>query len=516
MLKFLVHDKGKPAINHVVRNAYLVGSDGTAMRADIRFEQGMVVCNKRDAGAAALALQQQVGDCGELTLQTCLLPEREEPYLLNLELVRHRLMVLFNKLEDWMMLDLDPEHPVAKRTEFARKLFIEALCLQTSDPARADRMAHEALVMAIDGTEELALAHAELLLNRRKATGSLPRAPIGCGVALDQNNDRVRGGLAANFDFVRLPTPWRALAPEEGDYRWGVLDSWVEWATKSRFPITAGPIVSFDTAVLPDWIYIWEHDYDTVRDLMYEHCEAIVNRYKGSIQTWVVASGLHVNAHFGFAFEQLLDLTRMATMVVRKAQPNARIIVEITQPFGEYYGQNQRSIPPMMYADLLIQGAINFDAFGLRLLLGQAAPGQYARDLMQVSNLLDQFSVWQRPVAVTVAAPSNPVTELMIASPDPGKPVDANCGHWRKPWSPVVQSHWLEAMLYITLSKPFVESVTWGELVDHENSELPLAGLVSEEHQPKQALRRAAAFRKSLQVAGSKVSPAVGVTDTEA
>ena len=82
--------------------------------------------------------------------------------------------------------------------------------------------------------------------------------------------------------------------------------------------------------------------------------------------------------------------------------------------------------------------------------------------------------------------------------PDTGIPVDSNCGHWRKPWSPVVQSHWLAAMLHITLSKPYVESVSWGDLVDHPEIELPLSGLVGESLEPKAAFKRMAAFRRML------------------
>ena len=38
MFKFLVHDQDKPATAWTVRNAYLLGSDNSAMRADVVFE----------------------------------------------------------------------------------------------------------------------------------------------------------------------------------------------------------------------------------------------------------------------------------------------------------------------------------------------------------------------------------------------------------------------------------------------------------------------------------------------
>lgn len=498
MLKFQVYSNGEQARDFPVRNAYLIGSDNSAMRADIQFSDGVVKCDKRESGVAALALQVPIGACGELTVQTCLLPERDEPYQLSIELARHRLMTIYMKSEDWGMFDLEPDHSVIHRMGRARTLFIEALCLQNDEPAKAEKMARESLAVSIDGSEELALAHADLLFNRRKSTGSMPRFVFGCGAHLGADDPRLRAGLLSNFDFLVLPTPWKLLEPEEGDFRWDLMQAWVDWAAANNVPVVAGPLISFEPTNLPDWLFLWEHDYETVRDLVYGHVERVVSRFKNSIKAWNVVSGLHVNSHFTVAFDQLMDLTRMSTMVVKKVQPQSRVLVELTQPFGEYYGHNQRSIPPMMYADLMLQGAINFDAFSVKLLMGQSQPGQFARDLMQLSSVLDQFSPFGKPLNLVMAAPSEPVSQEMIAVPDNGAPIDPNCGHWRKNWSPVVQSHWLEAMLHIALSKPFVDSVSWAELVDHPEIELPLSGLVDEAMQPKPAFKRMATFRRAL------------------
>ncbi len=500
MLKFLVFDEqGLAAKSHPVRNAYLLSSDNNAMQGQITFEEGVVVCQKRETSSAALALQHPAGDCGELTLQTCLLPEREEPYLLNVELARYRLMSLYTKLEDWAMFDIGPEHPLIKIVDEARGLFIDALCEQTADPAAADRLARESLQRAIDGSERLAVAHSELLLNRRKATGLMPKHPVGCGVKPQEWAEQVRSGLLEHFDFHYLPVPWRALAPEEGEYHWEPVDRWAEWIARNRKPVIAGPIISFDPRNVPDWLFIWEHDYDTVRDLVYEHIERVVTRYRNVVTSWDIVSGLHINSHFTFNFEQLMDLTRMSVMLVKKIQPAARALVEIRQPFGEYYGSNQRSIPPLLYADLLIQSAIQFDGFVIKLLMGQAVDGQYTRDVMQISNLLDHFVGFGKPVNLLLAVPSSPVM------PKPGSrrrnamdPVDAMCGYWREPWSEPVQSKWIEVVGQIAMSKPFVESVAWYELIDHAESELPMSGLVLDNLSWKESFSGLVSFRNGL------------------
>lgn len=516
MLKFQVFDNGKPAEAFTIRNAHLIGSDNSAMAGDIHFDKGFVLCEKREQGPAALALQTPVGFCGELTIQTCLLPEREEPYLLSIELARHRLMTLYNKLEEWMLFDVDVEHPVTKRVELANKLFIEALCHQGVDDARADKYATDCLIASIDGSEELALTHAELLLNKRITTNSLPKFPIGCGVSLTQSHERVRAGLINNFDFLQLPTPWKSLAPEEGEYRWSRMEGWVQWAKKQSIPLMAGPIISFEPSVLPDWVFLWEHDYDTIRDLLYEHTERVISRYGDSIKLWNVVSGLHINSHFGFSFDQLLDLSRMSTLLAKDTRPNAKVMVEICQPFGEYYAENQKSIPPLMYADLLIQGAVNFDGFSVKLMMGQSQPGQFSRDLMQVSNMLDQFAGFGKPMYLNVCVPSDMVSEMMLVSPDGKKSSDPNCGYWRKPWSQAVQGHWIEAIMHIAMSKPYIEAVVWNEIVDHPDIELPLSGLMTEDLAPKAAFRHISAFRQAMSKGEPMAPTKMGVKRSEA
>jgi hypothetical protein len=513
MLKFQVFDGDRPAKAWPLRNSYLIGADGNAVRAEITLKDGIISAEKREAGTAALALQHQVGDLGELTIQTCLLPERDEPYLLVLELARHRLMTLYTKLEDWGMFELAEDHPVTRRSLHARERFIEALCIQHEEPARACRLAHECLVAAVDGTEELALAHAELLLNRRKSTGSLPKSPIGCGVTIEHNDDRLKNGIHANFDYVQLPIPWKMVAPEENEYHWDRMDDWAQWAGHLHLPVVAGPVISFEPSCLPDWLYIWEHDYDTVRDLIYEHIEKVVSRYRNIVTMWNIVSGLHVNSHFTFSFEQLMDLTRMATMLVKKIQPHAQVMVEVRQPFGEYYAHNARSIPPMMYADLILQSAIAFDAFGLRLPMGQAVQGQYTRDLMQVSALFDQFAHFGKPLYLTVSTPSEPVTSMMIADPLSEDPVDDVSGYWRRPWSQVVQSRWAEAVFQIAISKPYVEAIAWQDLIDYPNIELPLSGLLDEEIRIKDSFRKVVGFRKNLRQIEAHSGTALPHTD---
>jgi len=507
MLKFLVFNAGHAANQWPIRNAYLLGPNDNAVRGDISFNGvGQILCHKQEPGAAGLALQHTVGGCGDLTLQTCLLPDNEHPYILNLELARHRLMVLYSKLEDWSMFELGPDHAVNQRLALAKQLFIEALCCQRQAPAEASSLAQQSLVLAIDASEELAMAQSGGLLTKRKASGLLPKYLIGCGIGCNQDSEAVRATVRSDFDVLHLPVRWRNLTPEEGDYSWKATDHWAKWVAQHRQQVIAGPIVCFDPQHVPDWLFIWEHDFDALRDLIYEHTERVVKRYRKVVSGWNVVSGLHINDQFTLSFEQLIDVTRMTTMLVKKIQPAAKALVEIRQPFGEYYGADPRSIPPLIYADLLVQGAINFDGFVIQLLMGHGAPGYDTRDLMQVSCLLDQFARLNKPVHLSVAVPSQPSSQAPRSSDDEGEHNPVNNGFWRQPWSLRVQGWWLEAIFQIAASKPFVESVAWHTLMDCPPMHLPHSGLVDQDMNPKPAFKRLSMFKRSLHAKTSEQS----------
>ncbi|WP_428388882.1 endo-1,4-beta-xylanase [Mucisphaera sp.] len=472
------------------RNAHSLGPDGHPLRASITVENGEIIVDRREVIATALGLLYPVDELGELTLQTCLLPDSDQPYRLSIELARHRLMVLYTHLEEWSMFDLPEQHPVHRRAIEAREAFIQALCSAKEDPHVADTHANASLVASLDASEELALAHAELLLDRRVQTSKLPPHILGLGVPLDHNHESTTKLLQGVGSLVAIQSPWNALAPVEDANAWDALDRWAEWAKQAGTPLAAGPLISFETHHVPDWVYIWEHDYETLRDLIYDHVERVVTRYKDSISVWNVVSGLHVNQNFPLSFDQVMDITRTATRLVKRLQPAGRALIGIRQPFGEYYAANVRSIPPALYADLVVQAGNAFDGFSLQILMGQARPGQFCRDLMQFANLIDRFGAFGKPLQVVIGAPSSPVTSEMIHEPSSDLPADDRAGTWRRPWNGTVQGHWLEAVTQIAASRPFVETVLWKETVDHPDMTLPLSGLLSETHEPKPAAAR--------------------------
>ncbi|MBM4107483.1 MAG: hypothetical protein FJ255_01500 [Phycisphaerae bacterium] len=557
MLTFTVFDRdGRPARGIAVESAWTFGTDDVPLAARVRGETGRIVVERDGPESTGLCLLVELDPAtapdgrtvnpGALVLKTSLLPERREPYLLTLELLRHAIMLALNKLEEWDLFDIPETDPDMAQLAQGRRLFTDALIAHRMKErlAEADRLAREALSLVVDACERLTLRHAERALPERlsgrlyartaeavarhtgdpvppgtpvAAPGTTPivlhHAPlIGCTVNPAVFDAASQQAIALSCDFVGVPLRWSALERSEGKLSWGESDRWIEWAVRTaKLPVVAGPLVDFRPASAPDWLYIWENDYETLRDLIVEHIQAVVTRYRRAVARWTVTSGLNANGNIRLTVEQTLDLTRIAVMAVRRLHPTAQVQVEVTRPFGEYHAKNRRSLPPLVYAELLVQAALPIDALALRLQAGQPAPGQGVRDAMTIAALIDRMAALGKPVVISaLGAPAAaiPVDSSLVppnAHEEPEPNVDA--GRWHGEWSPQRQADWLAAVALAAASQPAVHSICWQEVAEGPggvSAEMPFGGLIA--GAPRPALARLAETRNAFR--DGRVPPA--------
>jgi hypothetical protein len=249
-------------------------------------------------------------------------------------------------------------------------------------------------------------------------------------------------------------------------------------------------------------MYIWENDFDTLREMAYDFVSRVVGRYRKAVGMWNVCGGLHTNGIFPLTFEQVIELTRQLVAQVKTLIPSAKTLVTVKQPFGEYHARGRSAVPPILYAEMVAQAGISFEAFGLEIEMGVPAPGMFMRDLFQLSCLLDRFSTMGRPVFLTaVCVPGR-------STPDPadrseGKNDPAQAGQWHRPWDPELQAEWLQAVFRMAMSKPFVESIAWGDLADVAPT-LPAGGLIDDMLRPKPAYLRLQEMREQFHQWGRK------------
>jgi len=509
MLRFAVFNQDGPASEWLIKHAHVVATDGSIVPGEVRFEDGFITCQREEEGSTAFGMLYETESLGATWLQTCLLPASDRPYLLSLELARHRLMQYLVKAEQWLLTDLPADDPISVRFEEARSTYTAALVAGGGAGdfnVEQARLARKALELGLQAGEMLAERAATNTLNARlamvKEADRRRQQWLGVGVAPDRFAEPLCKVVAGSFDFINAPMRWTDLEPEEGTYAFARTDRWVEWAVlKAKLPVVGGPLIDFRPGCTPDWLSIWEHDYETLRDLVFEHVKLVVKRYRKAVSRWTVVSGIHCNDSFTLSLEQVVDLTRTAVLAVRRLQPNARITVELEHPWSVTRSVNKATIPAHLYAELLAQAEIDVDALGLRVQMGSPTLGGVSRDMLSVSGMLDHFAAFERPIAITAASvPSCP--------PAAGEP-HLDPGYVNEPWSEQSQASWLAKFVTCALGKPYVSSVCWQSLYDVPSpGELPMGGLISAQGVPKQAMSRALAVRRMLH--GVKAAQAPG------
>jgi len=488
-VRFQVFKNGRVVDKFKLCGAYLFGTDGIAVhRTQIAFKDGFIECRKPNLETAGLVLLWPIDGFGRVLLPTTCLPERTAPYNLNVEIVRAKLMQIVNKREDWSFFDSIEE--LKDTSSEAQHLFVQAI-QNISEPPLASKLADESLKKAMFLSEELAAKQADSLFDTRAGNHGFSRGCLGCKIDPAQvGNSKYVEKLLKLSGFVTIPIKWAQMEPKRGSYDFSTVDACINVLGKRRLAIGAGPLLCFSAEYIPKWLLRGKMGFEKIREAAYQFVSKMASRYAGSIHAWRVVSGLNVFNHFGFSFEQVLEMTRAANMAVKQESDRALKIIEISNPWGEYYATMYNAIPPLVYVDMIVQSGINFDAFGLQMQFGKNQPGMHIRDMMQISAALDYFGAVAKPLYITeVEVPSQNSTGLYDSKV---------AGAWHQQWDQSRQAQWLERFYKIALSKPFVDSVTYSNLVDTADSAIVSSGLLADRLEPKESFRTLKKLQKLI------------------
>jgi len=488
-VKFQVFKKGKVVDKFTLCGAYLFGTDGIAVRrAQITFKNGIIECVKPHMETAGLALLWPIEGFGKVLLPTTCLPERAEPYNLNVEITRAKLMQIINKREEWSFFN--QLEGLADISRQARDLFVQSV-QNISNAPLASELADKSLEKAIIFSEKLAREQAESFFDARGKNHGFGRGCLGCRIEPGHiANPKYIEKLLKLFGFVMVPVNWAQIESHKGSYDFSTIDGCIEALGRKRLAVGAGPLLCFSKEYLPKWLLKRGAGVEKIRETAYKFVSMVVARYSGNIRAWRVISGLNVFNHFGFSFEQVLEMTRAANMAVKAVSDRALKIIEISNPWGEYYATATNTIPPLVYVDMVVQSGINFDAFGLQMRFGKNQVGMHIRDMMQISAVLDYFAAIAKPLYVT---------DVEVPSRNGGGLQEAEvAGIWHGQWDQSRQGQWIEQFYKIALSKPFVDAVTYSNLTDIEDSAIANSGLLTNQLEPKKSFQALKKLRDTI------------------
>jgi hypothetical protein len=475
-----------------LRKAYVTGLDRTPSRLGIEFRQGLMLCYRDTNESGRLYVPWAVEGFGSPIIGTATLAERPEPYSLAVELARGRLNELRNQLADWKQMGLRvPPELDAIMTE-AHRAFVKAVT-GGEKPEESFAAAQASLASACTAGNFMVETYTTQVLQTRLS--STPKLPTWFGCILDGDLKVAPWAREwpAAFNAAQACSTWRTLAPAEGQYSWESLDAQIAWCRRHKIQLQVGPLLDFRPRALPDWIWLWEGDFDTLLGLVVDFVRQAVTRYRGKIPLWHLIHRPACNEFLGLTEEEQIRIAARAIQVARQADPSAQFTIGVERPWAEWMGNTTYQLGPLHLADYLVRADLGLAGIVLEIAPGYSSPGSHMRDLFDFSRLLDLYALLNLPLHIWFAFPSS-------SGPDPqaDATVRVESDQWPAPPDETTQAAWSAKWMALAVAKPFVRSVTWLQPGDATPHLYPHAGLFRPDQTPKPLFSWMKSFRREI------------------
>jgi hypothetical protein len=454
------------------RKAYITGLDRTPSRLGIELRNGVMNCVRDSMESGRLFVPWLIPGYGMPIVGTATLAERPAPYVLAVELARGKLNDIRNQLADWTLMGLRATVDLEKALAEAQHAFIRA-ATSTDRPDVSLEAAQASLRAASRAGDLLMDTYTSQILQSRLLASA--RLPTRLACMLDVASQKLPSSVdwPATLNACHVAVTWKQIAPTEGQYAWDVFDSLLAWGKSQGMAIEAGPLVDFRQGALPDWIWLWQGDGETISGLVAEFVRQVVARYKGKVPLWHLIHRMASGEILGLSEEDQIRIAARAIQVARQTDPSAQLTIGVDRPWAEWMGSSHFQLGPLHLCDYLLRADIGLAGVAIEIAPGYSPPGSHLRDLFEFSKLLDLYSLLNVPLHVWMAIPSG-----VGVDPAADQQIQIQTAQWAAPPNEEVQAAWGARWAALAVAKPFVRTLSWIAASDALPHLYPHAGLV--------------------------------------
>lgn len=491
VMRFLIDAHDRQAIGVDYDRAYLGRLEGRIYPTEVSLAGDTLVCRRDMSDSARLFLSYAVPGLGRPILNTASLCEREEPYVLSVELARGRLGLVRDQLAAWQQSGMGITDEAHAALSKAQAKFRLAACGEIGR-AGSPETRPAALAAACEAADVLVESYVRqrLALRRRRSA----HLPILLGCSLLGMRPAIAGDKAfvSTFTAATSAVEWRRIEASQGDYEWTLQDEQVEFATRNRLVPIGGPLLDFGPLGMPDWLWKWGRDYYALQSFVSDFVETAINRYASRVRVWEVAARANTGGGLGLDEEHRLALTARAIEVAKQTDDELQLSLRVDQPAGEYQAAGLHRLSPLQFVDALIRSGAGLTGLTLEFAVGYRPGGSGYRDRFEMARLIDQWATLGLPLTISLAFPSQ---SKFDPHAEPG--IDVCEAQWKTPWSEPAQAHWLGEMLPLLMSKPSVAGIEWCNFSDAVPHRYPHSGLIRPDGSAKPAFERVVRIRET-------------------
>ncbi|MCH7726815.1 MAG: endo-1,4-beta-xylanase, partial [Planctomycetes bacterium] len=393
--------------DHSLQRAYLAGIEYIPWLSRCYWQDDLLVAKRDVNDSCNLYIPWNVSDYGELVLSTTSLMEREQPYNLPVELARGTINRLRNQLAQWEAAGFKATDELIACVRTATEQFVVAATSQ-GDSATAAEKADEAITHALAAIKMLGRAYTQQVLDLQHQQSEKLPTLLGSSVGTTPLAKGKAEAFLSAFNTAVIPLSWRDVEPEEGTFQWDAVDAQLEWCKEAGLRRCSGPLLRIDKGNLPDWIYLWEEDFESLESYFLRYLRQVVNRYGGQLQIWQVAAGMNVDGAMALSEQDKLRLTVAAIETVRQADSKTPIVVTFDQPWAEYLAVRDLDLSPVHFADYLVRADLGVAGIGLEINFGYWPGGTLPREAIEISRQIDYWhTILGLPLLIMLTIPSS-------------------------------------------------------------------------------------------------------------
>lgn len=483
LMRFLTPQRERVS-DEAVQRAHIAGLDCVPMRCWKSWESKDLLRLERpidDSGN--LHIPWRVEGHGELLLSTASLMERERPYHLPVELARGTVNRLRSRAAIWQMGGLRLTDELVSYMKSAVSHFTSAATSQ-NDPLAAAAVAEEAIRTGLDGIVKLGEQYGQQVLEFRHEESSPLATLLAGNLGSDKMPANAEPMFGAAFNSAVVPMAWKSTEPTAGERQWSVSDKQMQRCLRLGMKVIGGPFVRLDRQVLPEWLMEHENDFEQLAACIRDYIWAAVEKYRGQVHLWHCAAGMNINGIPSLSDEQRLRLTALAIETTRSVDPRTPVIVSVDQPWAEYVLTDETELWPMQFAEMLVRADLGVAGIGLEMNLGYWPGGTLPRDILEISDHVDQWSIFGLPLILLLTVPSSD-TKDPHADQEFGNPLPSAMDDGLSLESQKVQ---VERLTTTLLAKQSVQALVWNQVFDSMPHKFAHAGMFDTSDMPKPSL----------------------------
>ena len=455
--------------DEAVERAYMAGVDGIPWACNTIWDEDCLVLSREVDESGNFYIPWTVTGYGELMLSTGSLMERARPYRLPVELARGTINRIRNQLAAWQSAEFVVNDEIRRAISHAVSI-LSNVVTRSSDSAL--EQAEEATRAALQAIDLLVHEYTHQRVSARHQQAEKLQTVFGVNLGRSPPEKNRSNDISAAFNSAVVPMTWSEVEATTGNFDWCTSDQQVDWCCRQSMKILGGPLISLDAGGLPDWLILWEDDFETLQSYALNFIDVVVKRFQGKVALWNCAARMNAATDLRMSEEQQLSLTVRVIDRVREIEPRTPIIVTFDQPWAEYIARSAQSLSPLYFADALARAGLGISGFGLEINLGYWPEGSSPRDLLEISRQLDRWGMFGLPLVVFLTTPSSDAEDPCAHRNINGRiclsdySVTAN-----------TQKSFVQRLILLVLTKPWVQGIVWNQLDDAQPHDFPHGGL---------------------------------------